>query len=424
MKAHSQSVDEIYEELNTQFEGLSSEEAKIRLELYGRNELPTKGGISPLKMFLGQFTDLLVIILIVAGVITGVIGIIEHNSESIVEVVAIFIVVALNAVLGFYQEYSAEKAITALQNLTVSDVIAVRDKHKKKISAEELVPGDIISIEAGDTLSADLRIIEGYEVRSLESILTGESLPIRKEDLVLAEDTALADRTNMLFKGTTVVNGSGLAIVVATGLETELGKIATSLMEIRSEDTPIKKKLAKLAKQLTIGIVILSALILILGAIFMRGIPFTELFIFAIGLAVAAVPEGLPAVLTLTLAIGITRMAKKRSLIRKLPAVEVLGSATVICTDKTGTLTKNEMTVSKLWINDHVYDITGSGYLNNGEILDVESGNPYETDLNRDVRKALEICTLANEAAIEESLINEGFEIFGDPTEVALLIMA
>jgi len=213
-------------------------------------------------------------------------------------------------------------------------------------------------------------------------------------------------------------------MLIATGLETELGKIASSLMEIKSEDTPIQKKLARLAKQLTIGIIILSILILVLGSILMRNEPISELFIFSIGLAVAAVPEGLPAVLTLTLAIGITRMAKKRSLIRKLPAVEVLGSATIICTDKTGTLTKNEMTVEKLWVSDEIYDVSGTGYVREGEIIDSHTGNQVEIKKDDSIEKAIEVCTLANEAAIELKEDGENFDIFGDPTEVALLVLA
>ncbi|NPD89016.1 MAG: HAD-IC family P-type ATPase [Asgard group archaeon] len=424
MDAHSLSIDEIYDKIDSNFRGISSEEAEKRLNFYGKNEIPSKGAVSPWKILLNQFKDLLVLILVAAGIITAIIGIIEQDKGSIVEIVAIFIVVALNALLGFYQEYSAEKAITALRSLAVSEVIAVRDNQKTMIKAEFLVPGDIVVIESGDTVAADLRIIEGYEVRTLESILTGESVPVRKDNEVLADSSALADRINMLYKGTTVVNGSGLAIVVATGLETELGKIASSLMEIKSEDTPIQKKLAKLAKQLTIGIIILSVLILVLGSILMRNESISDLFIFSIGLAVAAVPEGLPAVLTLTLAIGITRMAKKRSLIRKLPAVEVLGSATIICTDKTGTLTKNEMTVEKLWVSDEIYDISGTGYIRDGEIIDPHTGNQIELEREDNIAKAIEVCTLANEAAIELKEDGEYFEIFGDPTEASLLILA
>ncbi|MCG3227814.1 MAG: HAD-IC family P-type ATPase, partial [Candidatus Heimdallarchaeota archaeon] len=193
MDAHTLSIDEIYDKLDSRFRGISSEEAEKRLELYGKNEIPSKGAISPWKILLNQFKDLLVLILVAAGIITAIIGIIEQDRGSIVEIVAIFIVVALNALLGFYQEYSAEKAITALRSLAVSEVIAVRDNHKTMIKAEFLVPGDIVVIESGDTVAADLRIIEGYEVRTLESILTGESVPVRKDNEVLADSSALAD---------------------------------------------------------------------------------------------------------------------------------------------------------------------------------------------------------------------------------------
>ncbi len=424
MEAHSLSIDEIYKELDSQFEGLSSEEAERRLDIYGTNTIPSGRSISPWKILLSQFSDLLVIILLFSGFITGIIGIVEKNRESIIDVIAIFTVVIINAGLGFYQEFSAEKAIKALKTFSISEDVVVRDRSKTLINAENIVQGDIVVLDAGSSIAADIRLIESFELRTIEAILTGESLPIKKQTHILPIKTQIADRKNMLYKGTSVVSGSGIGIVVGTGLDTELGKIASSLMEIETEKTPLQKKLAKLAKQLTIGIVILSVIILVIGLFVMKDTSFTEVIIFAIGLAVAAVPEGLPVVLTLTLAIGITRMAKKRALIRNLPAVEVLGSSTVICTDKTGTLTKNEMTVKTVWTLDHTYDVSGTGYLNNGDIICQDSVSIKNASDDPTLMKTLEICTLANEASIKVNDEASDYDIFGDPTEVALLILA
>jgi len=417
-------VEEVYDLLDSQFEGLSTEEANKRIEKHGQNIVSSEKKVSVIKLFLSQFKNLLVIILLIAGVITGVIGIIESNMEAIIDVSAIAIVVFLNAGLGFYQEYSAEKAISALRKLSESQVIVVRDHKKIYVDSEDVVPGDILFLEAGNLVVADIRVIQSYEIRVSEGILTGESASITKHTNSLPSDTQLADRRNTLFKGTTIVNGSGLGIVVSTGLLTELGKIASSLLSIEQEDTPIQKKLDQLAKQITIGIGILSVMIFLIG-IFSIGLDqWAVLLIFSIGLAVAAVPEGLPAVLTLSLALGINRLAKKNALVRKLPAVEVLGSATVICTDKTGTLTRNEQTVRLIWTLDKKYNVTGNGYFSSGNIVAKGTGEKEESLTNSTLLKNIEIGALANEAAIEKQGENDPYKIFGDPTEVALLILA
>ncbi|MFW9994045.1 MAG: cation-translocating P-type ATPase [Candidatus Odinarchaeota archaeon] len=420
MIAHDKTVQELYSELNSRLEGLTTEEVIHRQQLHGKNVLPASERINLLHLFFSQFTELLVLILIAAAIISAFIGFFEDH-ESLIDALAIVLVVLLNAVLGFYQEYSAEKTVAALKKFTVSEVVVSRNRSKAKITAEELVPGDIVFLEAGNTVPADIRIVQGYELRTSEAILTGESLSIKKRNQVLSVETPLADRINMLYKGTTVVNGSGQGIVVNTGIETELGKIASSLAEIRADETPLQAKLARLAKQLTAGVVFLSIVIFVIGLLFLRTSP-TELFIFSIGLAVAAVPEGLPAVLTLSLAIGITRMARKNALIRKLPAVEVLGSATVICTDKTGTLTKNEMTVKLLWTSDCLYNFTGTGYANNGEVVNARTGHLAVLSTDKCLELALETCVLANEASIEFQEPKKPFKVFGDPTEIALLV--
>ena len=424
IKAHQNSIEELYEALDTNEKGLTTSEVELRLQKYGKNELAAKKGTSPVVLFLNQFKDLLVIILIVAGLITALIGVLENDQSVIIEVTAIAVVIILNAGLGFYQEYSAEKAIEALQSLAKSEIIILRNDEKIKLKAEYLVPGDIVFLEAGNVVPADIRIIKSYEISVSEAILTGESLPTRKVNKILPEDTPLADRENMIYKGTTIVSGSGKGLVVKTGLNTELGKIASSLTEIEREDTPIQKKLNLLAKQLTIFIVIIAGSIFLVQILIVGLEEFTELFIFAIGLAVAAVPEGLPAVMTLSLAIGVTRMARKNALIRKLPAVEVLGSSTVICTDKTGTLTKNEMTVKLIWRDLDQYEVTGTGYTNVGKIIEKSTAEETEPDQNPELETLIEIATLANEASIEFQGEEKPYKTFGDPTEVALLILA
>jgi Ca2+-transporting ATPase len=426
LKPYAQSVDDLVKKLETDIEkGLTFEQVDEKFDKYGPNELPTAQGINHLSLLLDQFKDLLVLILIAAGIISGLIGYLKNDPESFIDVIAIAIVVGLNAFLGFYQELSAEKAINSLKKLTLAEVIVIRKGEKTKIPSQKLVPGDIIILEAGETVPADIRLIQGYELRCIESTLTGESLPVKKRNIIFSEKVPLGDRINMLFKGTSIVNGTGKGLVVFTGEDTEIGKIATSLIEIKTDETPLQKRLAELAKQITLGVVALSAIVLIIGFLFLPSLEITELFIFAIGLAVAAIPEGLPAVLTLSLAIGVTRLAKKNSLIRKLPAVEVLGSTTVICSDKTGTLTKNEMTVQILMTQDHIFNVSGNGYLNNGEILDAMSGVKASPDSKNyyDLKLALEICSLANDATIMYVSPQSPFKVFGDPTEVALLVV-
>jgi len=424
ISSHDKSLENLYEILNTNKEGLSSAEADSRLEKFGRNELAEGEKVHPFMIFARQFKDLLVIILIIAGLITTIIGIIENDEKVLIEIIAIIIVIFLNAGLGFYQEYSAEKAIESLRSLSKSDVIVLRNKEKVKLKAEYLVPGDIVLLESGNVITADMRLIKGYELNVSESILTGESLSIQKEVKNLPLETPLADRKNMLYKGTTITSGSGKGLIVSTGYNTELGKIAASLAKIQSEETPIQKKLRLLARQLTIFIVIIAASIFLIQIFFIGIEQFTELLIFAIGLAVAAVPEGLPAVLTLSLAIGVTRMARQNALIRKLPAVEVLGSSTVICTDKTGTLTKNEMTITLIWTMSQQYSVTGIGYSKIGQIIKVTTAKQVDPENILELEALIEIGALANEASIEFQGEEKPYKTFGDPTEIALLILA
>ena len=419
---HDIPIDEVIEHLQSHYDGLSSNEAEKRLIWYGKNHIDTGEKTSALSLFLEQFKDILVLILIAAGIITAIIGIIEYNIDQAVDFLAIAIVVILNASLGFYQEYSAEKAIESLKKLAVSEVTVIRKKTKIKINAEDIVPGDIVILEAGTLVPADVRLIEAYELYTSEAILTGESLPVRKRIGIVTTKTSIHDRYNIVWKGTTITTGSGTGIVIATGLQTELGKIAASLSEIKSEDTPLQKRLKEFAAQLAIAVIILSAFILVLGLFFLHQ-DLANMFIFSIGLAVAAVPEGLPAVLTLSLALGVSKMSQKKALIRRLPAVEVLGSATVICTDKTGTLTKNEMTVQAIWTDDERYTVSGTGYSLNGDILLSATGVPYKHNSNSTLDHIIEGCLLVNDASIIPQPDHGSFKIFGDPTEVALLVL-
>jgi len=424
IEGYDTSVDNLYEILSTNKDGLTSLEAEQRLEKFGLNELKTGEKVNPFVIFLNQFKDLLVIILIVAGLITAALGFIEKDDKVIIEVIAITVVIIINAGLGFYQEYSAEKAIEALRTMSKSEAIVLRDKEKIKIKSEFMVPGDIVLLEAGNNIPADIRLIKSYEINVDESILTGESLSIRKDVIPLPPETILAERKNMLYKGTTITSGSGKGLVISTGLSTELGKIAITLSAIESEETPIQKKLKLLAKQLTFFIIIIAGSIFFIQTLLIGFEQFTELFIFAIGLAVAAVPEGLPIVMTLSLAIGVTRMARQNALIRRLPAVEVLGSSTVIATDKTGTLTKNKMTVTLIWTINQQYSVTGTGYTNLGQIIKVETAKQIEADYKPELESLIEIGTLANEASIEFQGEGKPYKTFGDPTEISLLILA
>ncbi|MBN1217270.1 MAG: HAD-IC family P-type ATPase [Candidatus Lokiarchaeota archaeon] len=424
IEAYNKSIEDLYNILETSQNGLSSEEVEKRLQKYGKNELETGKKANPYKIFLNQFKNLLVLILIIAGIITAVIGIIENDENVIIEIIAINIVIILNAGLGFYQEYSAEKAIEALKSLSKSEVIVLRNNKKLKLKSEFLVPGDIVILEAGNLIPADIRLIKSYEINVSEAILTGESLSIRKDIKKIPSKTPLAERKNMIYKGTTISSGSGRGIVTSTGLRTELGKIASSLVGIKTEDTPIQKKLKILAKQLTFFIIIIAVIIFIVQILFVGLEDFKELFIFAIGLSVAAVPEGLPVVMTLSLAIGVTRMAKQKALIRKLPAVEVLGASTIICTDKTGTLTKNEMTVTLIWTFNNQYNISGTGFTNLGQIMKAKTSKQVESDYDLELESLIEIGALANEASIEFQTEGEPYKVFGDPTEIALLILA
>ncbi|MDD4896041.1 MAG: HAD-IC family P-type ATPase, partial [Atribacterota bacterium] len=347
---------EAEKELNTSLKvGLSSSEVKQRLEKIGPNQLKEGKKRTVWHMLIDQFKDVLIIILLASAVISVLLG-------EVTDAIVIGIIVILNAILSVLQEYRAEKSLDALKKMTVPETLVMRDGKQKKIKSTQLVPGDLVLLESGDRIPADLRLVEVTDLSIQEAILTGESEPAEKtnREIVSKEEIPLGDRLNIAYMGTTVIAGRGRGIVVATGMDTEMGQIASMLQEQKKELTPLQKKLNQVGKNLGIIILFVIAIVVLLGCL--RGIPFFDMFLTGISLAVAAVPEGLPAVVTIVLALGVQQMIKKNAIIRRLPAVETLGATTVICSDKTGTLTQNQMTVQKLVLVDREIEVEGVGY--------------------------------------------------------------
>lgn len=407
---HSQSADDVLAKLGSATAGLSATEAAKRLAANGPNELTEGKRISPWQIFLGQFKSLIIWILIVAGVISGVLG-------EVVDAIAILAIVILNAVIGFYQEFNAEKSIAALKKMTAPQAKVRRDGQVTLIPAANVVTGDIVELEAGDLVAADARLLTAASLKCIESALTGESEAVTKQPAKLeAGDTPLGDRENMVFMGTSVATGTAQAVVVATAMQTELGHIAGMIEEVGAEDgTPLQKKLNSFGRVLvwaTLGIV---ALLFGLGLI--RRTPLLELFMTSVSLAVAAVPEGLPAVVTVALALGVLRMARRRALVRKLPAVETLGSTTVICTDKTGTLTVGEMTVRALYVAGQTFEVTGEGYGPDGEVR--FEGKRADTPHTAPLLELAKVVLGCNNAHLVKE--DDKWKVVGDPTEGALL---
>jgi Ca2+-transporting ATPase len=399
MHWHQKSADGIFEELKASPQGLSSEEAQKRLEQYGSNELTEKKKKTPFMMFLDQFRDFMIIVLIAAAIISGFIG-------DITDTIAIIVIVMLNAVIGFVQEYRAEKAMAALKKMAASVATVIRSGVPANIPAAELVPGDMVSLEAGKIVPADMRLVESVRLKAEEAALTGESLPVEKHiEALHDEHLPIGDRKNMTYKGTFVIYGRGIGIVVATGMKTELGKIATMLQEEEEVKTPLQKRLAAFGRKLAIAVLVICSLVFGIGI--MRGESPFLMLLTAISLAVAAIPEALPAVITISLALGAKKLVKQNALIRKLPAVETLGSVTYICSDKTGTLTLNKMTVEEIWVD---------GKIVKSEKLKVKSEETEKLlTLNSQLLTFFTALALSNDAQAD-ALGN----IIGDPTEIAL----
>ncbi|MBW2980956.1 calcium-translocating P-type ATPase, SERCA-type [Candidatus Woesearchaeota archaeon] len=403
MLYYDEEIKEVFKELNTSEKGISSSEAEKRLEKYGLNELKEGKKISPLRIFLQQFASPIVWVLIGAFIISLVI---KEEADAVI----IGFIVVVNAIVGFIQEYKADKAIEALKKMASLKATVIRDGKQQQIDATNLVPGDIVILTTGEKIPADARLIEAVNLQTQEAALTGESLPIKKVTKVFKKDTPVADRKNMVFSGTIITDGRGKAIVTETGMSTELGKIANLIQKAKPGLTPLQKNLDKIGKLLTVVVLIVCALVFVLGVV--RGQMIKDSFFTAIALAVAAIPEGLPAVVTISLALGVQRMIKRHALIRKLPSVETLGGCTVICSDKTGTLTHNEMTVRKLLANNEVIETTGAGYEPEGKF----SKDPKNFEL------LLKIGALNNDA--KHTKEKEKCQIFGDPTEGCLIVSA
>ncbi len=407
-------ITQISENLKTDsVKGLSSEEVNLRLEKYGANQLKEAPGRNPFKIFFDQFNNLIVWILIAAAVVSGFL-------KEWVDSLAIISIVIVNAILGFIQEYRAEKSLTALKKLSSPHAKVIRNGEYSVIAATELVPGDLIELEAGDHIPADSRICwltANFGVQ--EASLTGESTPVHKTYLPLKQgEIPLAERSNMIYTGTSVVSGKARALIVETGMQTELGKIAGMIQVITHETTPLQKKLEEFGKWLVYICLGLVALVFLLGLL--RGGNLLEMFLTSVSLAVAAIPEGLAAVVTIALALGVQRMVKRNALIRKLPSVETLGCATVICSDKTGTLTKNEMTVQAIFVPHTSYQVTGIGYAPAGDfLLDETKIDPSD---HPDLKNVLTYGALCNGAQLIQK--EEKYQIVGDPTEGAILTAA
>jgi cation-transporting ATPase F len=392
--------------------GLTRSAAERRLARFGPNVLPEAATAGPVRRFVRQFHDPLIYVLIAAGIVTLLLG---EGVDSAV----IFGVVLLNAVVGFVQESKAEAALDALRSMVRTNAQVRRDGRRQTARSEDLVPGDVVLIEAGDKVPADLRLVELAELQIDESALTGESLPVTKDEVALPAATPVADRHNMVYSGTLVTNGTGVGVVVATGSETELGEIHRLVGAAESLDTPLTRKLARFSKILTVAILGLAGLTFAVGA--GRGEDASEMFTAAVALAVGAIPEGLPAAVTITLAIGVSRMARRRAVIRRMPAVETLGSTTVICSDKTGTLTENQMTVRVIRTPNDAFEVTGVGYQREGEVLD-PSGAPADPARDEALHWTLLVGAACNDARFSKTATTP--EIIGDPTEGAMLVVA
>jgi Ca2+-transporting ATPase len=407
---------EVEKELNTSLKvGLSSSEVKQRLEKIGPNQLKEGKKRTVWHMLIDQFKDVLIIILLASTVISVLLG-------EVTDAIVIGIIVILNAILSVLQEYRAEKSLDALKKMTVPETLVMRDGKQKKIKSTQLVPGDLVLLESGDRIPADLRLVEVTDLSIQEAILTGESEPAEKNnrEIVSKEEVSLGDRLNIAYMGTTVIAGRGRGIVVATGMDTEMGQIASMLQEQKKELTPLQKKLNQVGKNLGIIILFVIAIVVLLGCL--RGIPFFDMFLTGISLAVAAVPEGLPAVVTIVLALGVQQMIKKNAIIRRLPAVETLGATTVICSDKTGTLTQNQMTVRKLVLVDREIEVEGVGYQPFGQFR--QSNQSIQSSDDQTISLLLKAATLCNNSYLKQNEENNQWEIIGDPTEGALVVVA
>ncbi len=408
---HAMSPEETLKELNSTEHGLSQAEVQKRLAEYGLNELQKEKRASPIKMFLKQFTNILIIILLIATALSIAV-------EAIVDAIIIIAIVLATAILGFVEEFRSEKAVEALEKMTAPTAIVLRDKKEVKVPASEIVPGDVILLFTGDRVPADARLIESVNLKVDEASLTGESSPVNKNVDACAEGLPLNDRRNMAFTGTVVVYGRGKAVATTTGMNTEFGKIARMVQMTKKEETPLEKRTQSIGK--LIGILCVTICVGV-GAIgIVQGRSIIDMLLWGVSLAVAAVPEALPAIVTGTLAVGMYRMAKVNTIVKKLPAVETLGCTSVICSDKTGTMTKGEMTVQRIYVDDEFVKVSGVGYEPEGEF----STEDTKVEPKYELRTLLIAATLCNDAKLEKDTASEKWAIKGDPTEGALIVVA
>lgn len=417
---YSLSQQEIFEKLNTSEKGLSQSEAQDRLQQYGKNQLTAKKKISPLAIFLEQFKNSLILILIGAALLVFVVYYFgERDSSDLIEGGLILAIVLMITALGFIQEYKAEKAVEALKKLLAYKAKVIRDGKESEVDVTQLVPGDVVILEEGAKVPADIRVLDVSNLSTLEASLTGESTPVSKSVEKIEGEVALGDQKNMVFSSTVIASGRGKGVVARTGDKTEIGKIASMVSEVEDSSTPLQKRLDEIGKVIGYAVLGIAAVVFIFIVFFSETAKepllqrFLDSFIAAIALAVAAIPEGLPAVVTISLALGTQRMLKRNALVRKLNSIETLGSTDVICSDKTGTLTKNEMTVQQIYYNGKTYQVTGTGYETTGEFtVDGKNVNPSELKL------LLTIGLACNDASLKDG------KIIGDPTEGALLVSA
>ncbi|MFC1961595.1 cation-translocating P-type ATPase [Chloroflexota bacterium] len=404
-------IDEALQGLSSGRSGLSPAEATRRLQQYGTNELQSKKKTPPFLIFLGQFLSPLIYVLLVAAVVSIV-------ARHYIDAGVIMGVLLLNAVIGFIQEVRAEEAMAALMEMAAPRAKVRREDGVRTLPAREVVPGDVVLLETGDKVPADARLIEISNLKINEAPLTGESTPVDKHTRFIRDEAVLAERKNMVHLGTIVTSGRATAVVVHTGMSTEMGKIATGIQELKPEKTPLQESISKVSRFLVILFLGICSLLVVVGIV--RGLGLLEMFLLAVAAAVSAIPEGLPAVVTVTLAIGMRAMAKRNAIIRRLVAVETLGSATVICSDKTGTLTLNEMTVRRLFLNGQWLEVTGEGYESVGEFYrDGARINPSD---DASLALLLRVGALCNDALLSRG--DDGSDIVGDPTEGALVVAA
>jgi Ca2+-transporting ATPase len=415
---HSIAVGEVLEHLNTLADqGLSQTEVDERLQKYGPNQLKEKAPPTFVRLLWDQLNNFVIYLLIVASIISAVLG-------DWIEAAAIMAIVVLNAILGIVQERRAEQALAALRKLSAPEAQVIRDGSRQSVSSTRVVPGDIVLLEAGNYVPADVRLLEALNLRIDEAALTGESVPVQKEaGILLQTDIPIGDRKNTAFMGTLVSFGRGKGVVVSTGMHTQIGLIAEMLQSVEEEETPLQRKLKQLGKTLGWGALAICALVFLVG--WLRGYNPLDMFMVAVSLAIAAVPEGLPAVVTISLALGMREMIKRHALIRKLSSVETLGSTTVICSDKTGTLTQNEMTVTRMWVDGQDIAVTGSGYATSGEF--VKDGQTIQLKDFPGALTNLWVAALNNDAGLESNPADgsgENYRMVGDPTEGSMLVAA